>query len=106
MDLRVVVGENVRALRGLTPQDEVAHDAGIHTTYLSGIENGKRNISLRVLGRLAAALGVTEAELFRRRERSTDRDVSRAARATTLYGAGRGEPRPRPSPLRGLGPFG
>ena len=69
MDLRVVVGENVRALRGRTPQDEVAHDAGIHTTYLSGIENGKRNISLRVLERLAAALGVTEVDLVRRKDR-------------------------------------
>lgn len=69
MDLRVVVGENVRALRGLTPQDEVAHEAGIHTTYLSGIENGKRNITLRVLERLAAALGVTEVDLVRRKDR-------------------------------------
>ncbi|KSB91747.1 Cro/Cl family transcriptional regulator [Caulobacter vibrioides] len=67
MDLRVVVGENVRALRGNRPQDEVAHDADIHTTYLSGIENGKRNISLRVLERLASALGVTEAEIVRRK---------------------------------------
>ena len=71
MDLRVVVGANIQALRDASgaPQDEVAHDAGIHPTYLSGIENGKRNITLRVLERLAVALGVTEAELVRRRDR-------------------------------------
>ena len=71
MDLRVVVGANIQALRNANgaPQDEVAHDAGIHPTYLSGIENGKRNITLRVLERLAVALGVTEAELVRRRDR-------------------------------------
>ena len=71
MDLRVVVGANIQALRDASgaPQDEVAHDAGIHPTYLSGIENGKRNITLRVLERLAVALGVTEAELVRRKDR-------------------------------------
>ncbi len=71
MDLRFVVGANIRILReakGL-PQDELAHLADIHTTYLSGIENGKRNISLRVLERLASALSVTEAELVRRKAR-------------------------------------
>ena len=72
MELRFVVGANIRALRGDIPQDAVAHDAGIHPTYLSGIENGKRNISLRVLERLAAALGVTEAELVRRKDHQAD----------------------------------
>lgn len=69
MDLRVVVGANVRALREArgVPQDELAYNANIHQTYLSGIENGKRNISLRVLERLAVALSVTEAELVRRK---------------------------------------
>jgi transcriptional regulator with XRE-family HTH domain len=68
MDLRTVVGANVRASReakGL-PQDELAHLADIHQTYLSGIENGKRNISLRVLEKLATALAVSETELVRR----------------------------------------
>ena len=71
MDLRVVVGANIRALREArgVPQDELAHVAEIHQTYLSGIENGKRNISLRVLERLAGALAVTEAELVRRKDR-------------------------------------
>ncbi len=71
MDLRVVVGANVRALREArgVPQDELAYNADIHQTYLSGIENGKRNISLLVLERLAAALSVTEAELVRRKDR-------------------------------------
>jgi transcriptional regulator with XRE-family HTH domain len=68
MDLRVVVGANIRLLReakGL-PQDELAYRADIHATYLSGIENGKRNISLRVLEKLAMALSVAETDLVRR----------------------------------------
>ena len=68
MDLRAVVGRNVRRLReaqGL-PQDELAHRAGIHVTYLSGVENGHRNITLNVLSRIAGALGVSEAEIVKR----------------------------------------
>lgn len=68
MDLRAVVGRNVKRLRearGL-PQDELAHRAGIHVTYLSGVENGHRNITLNVLERIAGALGVSEAEIVKR----------------------------------------
>ena len=68
MDLRVVVGQNIRALRearGLA-QDALAHDAGIHVTYLSGVENGHRNITLLVLARIAESLGVSEAFLVDR----------------------------------------
>jgi transcriptional regulator with XRE-family HTH domain len=53
----------MRRERGLS-QEEVAHLAGIHVTYLSGIERGKRNPSLKNLGRIAAALGVPVRELF------------------------------------------
>lgn len=59
-------GAHLRGLRqksGLS-QEEVAHTAGIHVTYLSGIERGKRNPSLRNIRRIAHALGVPVAELF------------------------------------------
>ena len=68
MDLRAVVGRNVRRLReqrGLQ-QDALAHDAGLHVTYLSGIENGRRNPTLEVLERLARGLGVPETQLVER----------------------------------------
>ena len=45
-------------------QEELAHRAGIHRTYLSDIERGFRNPSLVNLDRLAGALGLTLAELF------------------------------------------
>ncbi len=62
----VAFGAHLRALRqklGLT-QEEVAHQAGIHVTYLSGIERGRRNPSLRNLRRIAHALDVAVRELF------------------------------------------
>jgi transcriptional regulator with XRE-family HTH domain len=68
MELRAVVGRNVRRERERLrmPQDELAHRADIHVTYLSGVENGHRNITLDVLERLAGALGLSEADLVQR----------------------------------------
>lgn len=66
MDLRSVLGENVRRLRregGLT-QEQLAFEAQIDLTYLGGIERGRRNPSLLVIGRLAVALGVAPASLI------------------------------------------
>ena len=65
-DLRIVFGRRVRQLRDARKmsQEELAHRADIHVTYVSGIENGKRNPGLLVIGRLARALNVTIQELF------------------------------------------
>ena len=59
-------GSHLRSLRqgqGLT-QEEVAHRADIHVTYLSGIERGRRNPSLRNMRRIAFALGISVKDLF------------------------------------------
>jgi len=66
MDWGKIVGSNVRRLRverKLT-QEQLAHDAEIDLTYLGGIERGRRNPSVSVLGRLAASLEIHPAELF------------------------------------------
>jgi len=46
-------------------QEELAHRAGLHRTYISDIERGSRNISLRSLIRLAKALEVSASGLIR-----------------------------------------
>jgi len=59
-------GLRIRQLRdqqGYT-QEELAHRARIHVTYLSGIERGVRNPSLRSIRALARALGVRVGKLF------------------------------------------
>lgn len=69
MDARGRVGKNLQRLRRereLT-QEDVAHRAHIHQTYLSGVEGGKRNPSVLVLERLARALNVDIAEFFAKR---------------------------------------
>ena len=45
-------------------QEELAYRAGIHTTYLSSIERGVRNPSLKNIRAIAVALGVPASELF------------------------------------------
>jgi transcriptional regulator with XRE-family HTH domain len=70
MDVRKRVGLNVQNRRralGLS-QEDLAHRARMHQTYLSGIEGGKRNPSLLVLARLADALGVDLEEITRKRK--------------------------------------
>ena len=65
-NLRVAFGKRVRELRkarGLS-QEELAHRAGIHWTYLGGIERGVRNPALVNIGRIARALRVPLVELF------------------------------------------
>ena len=49
--------------RGIS-QEKLAELAGLHRTYVSSIERGERNVSLVNIERLAAALGVTMAELM------------------------------------------
>jgi len=69
MDARVRVGLNLQALRrarGLS-QEELAHRASMHQTYLSGIERGRRNPSVLVLERLAQALQADLEDLTRKR---------------------------------------
>ncbi len=59
-------GNHLRSLRkeaGLS-QEEVADRAGIHVTYLSGVERGLRNPSVRNVRRLAQALGMPTRDLF------------------------------------------
>lgn len=66
MDIRGRLGANVKRLReakGLS-QEELAFQADMHRTYVSGIERGKRNPTVTVLERLAKPLEVTAGELL------------------------------------------
>jgi transcriptional regulator with XRE-family HTH domain len=45
-------------------QERLAEEAGMHRTYLGGIEVARRNPSLRNLIRIARALGVPVKALF------------------------------------------
>lgn len=60
-------GDRVRTLRrsrGLS-QEALADLAGLDRTYISGIERGKRNVSLRNIDLIARALKVRVRDLFK-----------------------------------------
>lgn len=67
MDLVELLGANVRQLRkskGMS-QEELALEAGMKRSYLSDLERGTRNPSVRALGRIADALNVEPRELLK-----------------------------------------
>jgi len=67
MDLREVFATNLRRLRhekGLS-QDDLAYEAEVSRSYLSQLEKGGYYASLKIVGRLAEALGVEPAELVK-----------------------------------------
>ena len=65
MDMRRLVGENVRQLRmsrGMT-QEHLAEVSGFSQQYISDLERGRRNPTVVSLFGLAQALDTTPAEL-------------------------------------------
>lgn len=66
MDIRILIGVRIRQLRnekGLS-QENLANLAEIDRTYITGVENGKRNISVGVLFRIINALGSSYQDFF------------------------------------------
>ena len=67
MDICQQLDRNVRRYRcearGLS-QEAFADEAGIRRIYVSDTERGARNPTIRVVARLAKALGVKPAELL------------------------------------------
>jgi transcriptional regulator with XRE-family HTH domain len=65
-DLARTFGDNLRAYRtarGLS-QEALADLLGFHRTYMSGIERGRRNLTLKSVEQIAARLGLDPLELL------------------------------------------
>jgi transcriptional regulator with XRE-family HTH domain len=65
-DPKNVLGDAVRQRRLALKfsQEKLAERAGLHWTYIGGIERGERNISLMNIVKIARALKVTPSELL------------------------------------------
>lgn len=66
MEIRARLSVNMRKLRQSKgwSQEEFAHEAGLHRTYVSDLERGARNPTITVVEKLAVALGVRVGALL------------------------------------------
>jgi transcriptional regulator with XRE-family HTH domain len=66
--LHVAVGRAIREFRTekRLSQERLADKAGLHRTYLGGVERGERNVSLYNIDRISDALGLDPADLLDR----------------------------------------
>ncbi len=66
MDIREIFANNLRAYRknsGLS-QEQLGQLCGLHRTYIGGIEQKRRNVSLNSVGKIADALNISPMLLF------------------------------------------
>jgi transcriptional regulator with XRE-family HTH domain len=66
MDMRKLVGDNVRRIRlaqGLT-QEQLSDRSGLSQQYISGLENGRRNPTIVTIYEVAQALNVSHLDLL------------------------------------------
>jgi transcriptional regulator with XRE-family HTH domain len=64
-DIKLKFGQRVKELRislGYS-QERLAELSDLDRTYIPGIENGKRNVSIVVIEKIAIAFGLTFSEL-------------------------------------------
>jgi len=59
--------QKLRTERGLS-QEELGFESDYHRTYISQLERGQKNLSLKAIFRLAEALGIRPSEMVRRIE--------------------------------------
>ncbi|MBD3330580.1 helix-turn-helix domain-containing protein [Candidatus Peregrinibacteria bacterium] len=66
-NIQVKFGQRIRKIRtekGFS-QEVLASKSGLHRTYISDIERGDRNVSLKNVEKIAKALGVSAHDLLK-----------------------------------------
>lgn len=66
MNIKLLVGQRIKALRlelGLS-QEALGNKADVDRTYVTDVENGRRNISMELLEKLINALEISIADFF------------------------------------------
>lgn len=80
-DPRILFGQRLRSLRKERnlSQEDLALEAGLDRTYVSGIEIGKRNVALLNICKLAKALDLSPCALFEFEKDNSDGGYSSQA---------------------------
>ena len=70
MDIKQKVGSRIKELRKQLElsQEGLAYKAEVDRTYVTDVENGRRNVSLEILERLTKGLNVSFNEFFNSKE--------------------------------------
>jgi transcriptional regulator with XRE-family HTH domain len=65
--IRTAFGNRIRDLRRARgfSQESLADEVGLHRTYIGAIERGEQNVSIDNIAKLAKALKVDIADLFK-----------------------------------------
>lgn len=70
MDIKLKIGQRIRELRkelGIS-QEALAYKAEVDRTYVTDVENGRRNVSVEILERLIKALNTSFSDFFTSKE--------------------------------------
>ncbi len=64
--LQKIFAQNIKKYRAINgySQEDLAHISGLHRTYISGIEMGKRNVSIKNIEKIAKAFNVSPSKLL------------------------------------------
>lgn len=67
MKIEKQLGLRIKYLRGLKKlsQEDLALEAEINKNYISDLERGTRNPTIKILEKIAVALGISLSELFK-----------------------------------------
>ncbi len=70
MDIKEKVGQRIRTLRKELnlSQEALALKSEVDRTYMTDVENGRRNVSLEILEKIIRALEVSFTEFFDAKE--------------------------------------
>ena len=70
MNIKLKIGQRIKELRKVLElsQESLAYKAEVDRTYVTDVENGRRNVSIEILERIIKALDVSIAEFFNSKE--------------------------------------
>ncbi|MCR9063036.1 MAG: helix-turn-helix domain-containing protein [Cytophagales bacterium] len=67
MKIQEKTGQRIKEIRRQKSlsQEALAFEAQVHRTYINDLENGRRNVTIKVLERITDALGISLSEFFK-----------------------------------------
>lgn len=70
MDIKLKIGQRIKELRKelQLSQEALAYKSEVDRTYMTDVENGRRNISVEVLEKIIKALNISFTEFFNSKE--------------------------------------